>query len=46
MKFLKGILVGTAIATGVTMMYSERMINKKKIMKAGKQMAKKMGIYM
>ena len=46
MKFIKGVLVGTAIATGITMMYNDGMINKRKIIKAGKQMAKKMGIYM
>ncbi len=45
MKFFKGMLVGTLISTGVMMMYSDNMnTSKKKIMKKGKQMAKKMGI--
>ncbi len=45
MKFVKGMMLGTIMAMGVTMVYSES-INwgKKKIMKKGKQMAKRMGI--
>ncbi len=45
MKFLKGIMVGGIITTGLIMMYTENdMINKKKLMKKGKQVVKKMGI--
>lgn len=45
MKFIKGIMIGGLMTTGLVMMYSETgMMNKKKMMKKGKQMAKKMGI--
>lgn len=46
MKFVKGMMLGTLISAGVLMMYVEgnEMMNKKKIMKKGKQIAKKMGI--
>ena len=45
MKFVKGMILGGLITTGVVMMYNETdMINKKKIMKKGKQLAKKVGI--
>ncbi len=45
MKFIKGVMIGGLITTGLVMMYSETgMMNKKKMMKKGKQMAKKMGI--
>ena len=45
MKFLKGVMIGGLITTGVVMMYSENdMFNKKKMIKKGRQMAKKMGI--
>jgi len=45
MKFIKGVMIGTLISTGILMMYSENNgINNKKIMKKGKQFAKKMGI--
>lgn len=40
MKFVKGMLIGGAIGLGVMMMYSEGMINKKKM----KQMARKMNV--
>ena len=43
MNFVKGMIVGTMISAGVMMMYNDGM-NKKNIMKKGKQMAKKMGI--
>lgn len=43
MNFVKGMIVGTMISAGVMMMYTDGM-NKKNIMKKGKQMAKKMGI--
>ena len=45
MKFVKGVMIGGLITTGLIMMYAENdMMNKKKIMKKGKQFAKKMGI--
>ncbi len=42
MKFVKGMILGTAIAAGMAIMYSEGMMNKKRIMKRGKELAKKM----
>ena len=45
MKFVKGLVVGGLITTGVMMMWSDNsMINTKKMTKKGKQFAKKMGI--
>ncbi len=45
MKFVKGMVMGTMISAGLIMMYSENMgMNKKKIMKKSKKLAKKMGI--
>lgn len=44
MKFMKGIMIGGLITTGIVMMYSEGMMNKKAMMKKGRKMAKKMGI--
>ncbi len=47
MKFAKGLIIGGIITTGIIMMYNERdMLNKgkKKMIKKGKQMAKKMGV--
>ena len=47
MKFMKGLLLGTVITAGTMMMYSEGIDNsKKKMMKKGKQFAKKMKISM
>jgi gas vesicle protein len=43
MKFLKGMILGTVVAAGVAMMYSDE-FNKKKIMKKGRQIIKKMGM--
>lgn len=45
MKFMKGMLVGTVIAAGALMMYADGMVNKKRIMKRGRQIAKKMGTF-
>ncbi len=45
MKFVKGMLIGTAIAAGMAMMYNDGMMNKKRIMKRGKQLAKKLGAF-
>lgn len=45
MKFLKGIVIGGLITTGAFMMYAETNTqSKKKMMKKGRQMIKKMGI--
>ena len=45
MKFIKGVMIGGLITTGLVMMYAESgMMNKKQMMKKGKQIAKKMGI--
>lgn len=45
MKFMKGLMIGGLITTGIVMMYSETgMIAKKKMMRKGRNMAKKMGI--
>lgn len=45
MKFVKGMIMGSLISAGAMMMYAEKSnMNKKKIMKKGKQIAKKMGI--
>ena len=45
MKFMKGLILGGLITTGVLMMYNENeMMNKKKMIKKGKQFVKKMGI--
>lgn len=45
MKFIKGVMIGGLLTSGLIMMYTENnMMNKKKIMKKGKQVAKKMGI--
>lgn len=45
MKFIKGIMIGGLITTGLVMMYVDSdMMNKKKMVKKGKQFAKKMGI--
>ena len=45
MKFFKGMIIGTAIATGMAIMYNEGMMNKKRIMKRGREIAKKMGAF-
>ena len=45
MKFIKGVMIGGLITTGLVMMYTETdMMNKKKMMKKGKQFAKKLGL--
>ena len=45
MKFMKGMLIGGIVTAGIAMMYAETMDqNKKKMMKKGKQFAKRMGI--
>lgn len=45
MKVVKSILIGGMLSAGLVMAYGETIgFNKKKIMKQGKKMAKKMGI--
>ena len=45
MKFVKGMIIGGLISAGVAMACSEKMMpNKKKMVKMGKQFARKMGI--
>ncbi len=45
MKFIKGMIIGGIITTGVAMMYSDGMgSTKKKMMKKGKNFAKKIGM--
>lgn len=45
MKFMKGLMIGGLITTGIVMMYSETgMMTKKKMMRKGRNIAKKMGI--
>lgn len=45
MKFIKGMIVGGVISAGVAMMCTEGMaMNKKKMIKKGKQFVRKMGI--
>ena len=45
MKFVKGMVMGTMISAGLIMMYNENIgVNKRRIMKKGKQFVKKMGI--
>ena len=45
MKFIKGLLIGGLITTGILMMYNDtNMMNKNKMMKKGRKVAKKMGI--
>lgn len=44
MKVIKGIIIGGMLSAGLVMMYGETMgFNKKKMMKQGKRMIKKMG---
>lgn len=44
MKFVKGMMIGGLITTGVIMMWNENEMTTKKITKKGKKWAKKMGI--
>lgn len=47
MKFTKGLILGGLVTAGILMMYSESDMmtkNKKKMIKKGKQFAKKMGV--
>ena len=45
MKFVKGMVIGGLLSAGVAMLCTEKMQpNRKKMMKMGKQFARKMGI--
>ena len=44
MKFVKGIVIGSAVTAAAYMMYTEGMFNKKKMMKQARRWAHKMGI--
>lgn len=45
MKFMKGMLIGGIVTAGIAMIYAESMDeSKKKMMKKGKQFARRMGI--
>ena len=44
MNFMKGMLVGTILSAGVLYMMNEKDINKKKMIKKGKQFERKMGM--
>ena len=45
MKFIKGVMIGGLLTTGMIMMYSEASNQtKKKVMKKGRFLMKKMGI--
>lgn len=45
MKFVKGILVGSMLTAGIAMVYADSMgLNKNKMMKKGKKLAKKMSM--
>lgn len=44
MKFVKGLVIGGLITTGVLMMWSDDNMYSKKMIKKGKKLAKKMGV--
>lgn len=45
MKFVKGMLIGGIVTAGIAMMYAETMgQSKRKMMRKGKQLAKRMGM--
>lgn len=45
MKFVKGMVMGTLISAGIMMMYNDGIErNKNKMIKKGKQFARKMGV--
>jgi len=47
MKFIKGVIVGSVACASIAMWYSDGMyMNKKRMMKKGKQFVRKMGIKM
>ncbi len=44
MRFIKGIIIGSAITAAAYMMYEEGMLNRKRMTKQARKMAHKMGI--
>ena len=44
MKFVKGLVIGGLITTGILMMWTDEGMNTKKMAKKGKRWAKKMGM--
>jgi len=40
-KFVKGIIIGTAITAGVVMMYNDGMMDRKRLMRRGRQLVRK-----
>lgn len=44
MKFVKGLVIGGLITTGILMMWTDNDMNTKKMAKQGKRWAKKMGM--
>lgn len=44
MKFVKGLVIGGLITTGILMMWSDDNMTTKKMTKKGKRWAKKMGM--
>ena len=47
MKLVKGMIIGGMVSAGLIMMYGETIgFNKKKMMKQGKKMMHKMGIFL
>lgn len=44
MNFIKGVIVGTAVTATAYVMYTEGMVNKKKMIKQARKWANKMGI--
>ena len=47
MRFFRGVVLGSMVTAGAMMLYSEGIdTSKKKMVKKGKQFAKKMGIYL
>jgi len=46
MKFLKGVMIGTLVTASAMMIYSENIDDgKKKMVKKGRQFARKIGLY-
>jgi len=44
MRFIKGMIIGSALTVGIAMMYTEGIVNKKRMMRTGRKIAKKMGV--
>jgi len=44
MKFVKGLVIGGLITTGILMMWTDNDMSTKKMTKKGKQWAKRMGM--